>query len=101
MDSDLISKKTDLQTVARQGSAIEDNLSDLLDAFAVGLWCRCLFSLRYADRSATQAYSAQISRIVATETAQDSVSTSTAQAYQAISNARDEYKTETVPELPK
>ena len=51
---------------------------------------------------ATQTYSGQIYRIVGEDTAKDSVSESSAEAYQAISNARDEYENPaSVPDLPK
>ncbi|KAL8797047.1 MAG: hypothetical protein Q9195_000818 [Heterodermia aff. obscurata] len=79
LTNDLVNKKTDLQLT--QGSAIDSKLRDLEPAF--------------------QAFSAQISRIVGTETAKDSVSESSAEAYAAISDAADEYSNLSAPEVPK
>ena len=43
----------------------------------------------------------EMSRIVTSANAKDGVAMSSAEAYSAISDAQDEYKTETVPAIPK
>ena len=70
---------------------MSNELDGLLSSFMVGLQYHCLFDPYCADRHTTQSYSGQISRIVGSKAAKDSVSESSAKAYSAISNARNKY----------